>query len=68
MDIYSIITYVFGSIIFVIVALALFINWRVWKIPLQQVNAIASVVIVIGVLGTFFGIYIGLRNFNTGGY
>ena len=37
-----------------------------WKIRHQQVNAVASIVTVIGVLGTFFGIAIGLYQFDTG--
>ncbi len=36
-----------------------------WKIRHQQVNAVASIVTVIGVLGTFVGIFIGLLNFDT---
>ena len=36
------------------------------KIRHQQVNAIASIVTVIGVLGTFLGIAIGLYQFDTG--
>ena len=38
----------------------------VWfrKILYQQVNAIASIVTIIGVLGTFIGIFIGLVTFN----
>ena len=36
-----------------------------WKIRGQQINTIASVVTVIGVLGTFVGIAIGLYNFDT---
>lgn len=39
---------------------------RFWKIRHQQVNAIASIVTVIGVLGTFAGIAWGLLNFDTG--
>ena len=35
------------------------------KIRHQQVNAVASIVTVIGVLGTFFGIAIGLYQFDT---
>lgn len=37
-----------------------------WKIRNQQVNAIASIVTVIGVLGTFVGIAWGLLHFDTG--
>ena len=37
-----------------------------WKVRHQQVNAIASIVTVIGVLGTFIGIFIGLWGFDTG--
>jgi len=37
-----------------------------WKIRDQQVNAIASIVTVIGVLGTFVGIAWGLLHFDTG--
>ena len=36
------------------------------KIRHQQVNAVASIVTVIGVLGTFLGIAIGLYQFDTG--
>ena len=35
------------------------------EIPHQRVNAVASIVIVIGVLGTFIGIAIGLYQFDT---
>ena len=35
-----------------------------WKIRHQQVNSVASVVTVIGVLGTFVGIFVGLWNFD----
>ena len=38
---------------------------RFWKMRHQQVNAVASIVTVIGVLGTFFGIAIGLYQFDT---
>ena len=38
--------------------------WWFRKILHQQVNAIASIVTVIGVLGTFFGIAIGLYHFD----
>ena len=41
------------------------IGWF-WKIRHQQVNAVASIVTVIGVLGTFLGIAIGLYQFDTG--
>ena len=41
------------------------IGWF-WKIRHQQVNAVASIVTVIGVLGTFLGIAIGLYRFDTG--
>ena len=37
-----------------------------WKVRHQQVNTIASIVTVIGVLGTFIGIFIGLWDFDTG--
>ena len=40
------------------------IGWF-WKIRHQQVNAVASIVTVIGVLGTFLGIAIGLYQFDT---
>ncbi len=40
------------------------IGWF-WKMRHQQVNAVASIVTVIGVLGTFFGIAIGLYQFDT---
>ena len=46
--------------IFMLVAVLWF-----WKIRHQQVNAIASIVTVIGVLGTFIGIAWGLLNFDT---
>ena len=39
--------------------------WWFWKIRHQQVNAVASIVTVIGVLGTFGGIAIGLFLFDT---
>ena len=39
--------------------------WWFWKIRHQQVNAIASIVTVIGVFGTFWGIAIGLYQFDT---
>ena len=35
------------------------------KIRHRQVNALASIVTVIGVLGTFFGIALGLYQFDT---
>ena len=41
------------------------IGWF-WRIRHQQVNAIASILTVIGVLGTFAGIAWGLWNFKTG--
>ena len=44
--------------------MALAIYWF-WKIRHQQVNVVASIVTVIGVLGTFVGIAWGLWNFNT---
>ena len=44
--------------------MALAIYWF-WKIRHQQVNVLASIVTVIGVLGTFVGIAWGLWNFNT---
>ena len=40
------------------------IGWF-WKMRYQQVNAVASIVTVICVLGTFFGIAIGLYQFDT---
>ncbi len=46
--------------IFMLVAVLWF-----WKIRHQQVNTIASIVTVIGVLGTFAGIAWGLLNFDT---
>ena len=49
--------------IFVIVMIGA-ISWF-WKIRHQQVNAIASIVTVIGVLGTFAGITYALFEFNT---
>ena len=39
--------------------------WNFWKNPGQQINTIASIVTVIGVLGTFVGIAIGLYYFDT---
>ena len=56
MDIYLIV----GFIILMGLAVAWF-----WKIRHQQVNTIASIVTVIGVLGTFVGIAWGLLNFDT---
>ena len=47
-----------------IILMGLAIAWF-WKIRHQQVNAIASIVTVIGVLGTFAGIAWGLLNFDT---
>ena len=41
------------------------ITWF-WKIRRQQINTLASIVTVIGVLGTFLGIAIGLYQFDTG--
>ena len=57
MNIYFIITFA----IIMLVAIGWF-----WKIRHQQVNAVASIVTVIGVLGTFLGIAIGLYQFDTG--
>ena len=37
-----------------------------WKSRRQQINTLASIVTVIGVLGTFLGIAIGLYQFDTG--
>ena len=56
MDIYLIVGF--------IILMGLAITWF-WKIRHQQVNAIASIVTVIGVLGTFAGIAWGLLNFDT---
>ena len=53
--------FVVAFIIFMGIAIS-----RFWKIRHQQVNAIASIVTVIGVLGTFAGIAWGLLNFDTG--
>ena len=39
--------------------------FRFWKIRHQQVNTIASIVTIIGVLGTFVGIAVALFEFNT---
>ena len=36
-----------------------------WTIRHRQVNAVASIVTIIGVLGTFFGIALGLYQFDT---
>lgn len=52
-----------GIVIFAIFMLAVVLWFR--KIRHQQVNAIASIVTVIGVLGTFAGIAWGLLNFDT---
>ena len=52
-------------IIFVALALMGVAIYRFRKIRHQQVNAIASIVTVIGVLGTFVGIAWGLLNFDT---
>lgn len=46
------------------VGISVAIRWF-WKIRHQQVNAVASIVTVIGVLGTFGGIAIGLFLFDT---
>ena len=57
--------------IFLIVIFVIFViimGWAIFcfrKIRHQQVNTIASIVTVIGVLGTFFGIAIGLFQFDT---
>ena len=58
MNIYLIVT--FAIVICMLVAIGWF-----RKLRHQQVNAIASIVTVIGVLGTFFGIAIGLYQFDT---
>lgn len=50
---------------FFAILMLLVVLWS-WKILHQQVNAIASIVTVIGVLGTFIGIAIGLYQFDTG--
>lgn len=55
MNIYLIVT--FAMIMLVAV------GWF-WKIRHRQVNAVASIVTIIGVLGTFFGIAIGLHQFD----
>ena len=52
-----------GIVIFAIFMLVVVLWFR--KIRHQQVNAIASIVTVIGVLGTFAGIAWGLLNFDT---
>ena len=52
-------------IIFVALALMGVAIYRFRKFRHQQVNAIASIVTVIGVLGTFVGIAWGLLNFDT---
>ncbi|MYF72153.1 MAG: hypothetical protein F4175_01905 [Gemmatimonadetes bacterium] len=53
--------------ILLIVVVAIIVGTILWfrKIRHQQVNAIASIVTVIGVLGTFAGIAWGLLNFDT---
>ena len=56
MNIYLIVTFA--------IMMLMAIGWF-WKIRHQQVNAVASIVTVIGVLGTFFGIAIGLYQFDT---
>ena len=58
MNIYFIITF---FAIMILVAIGWF-----WKIRRRQVSAVASIVTVIGVLGTFLGIAIGLYQFDTG--
>ena len=52
-------------IIFIALALMGVAIYRFRKIRHQQVNAIASIVTVVGVLGTFVGIAWGLLNFDT---
>ena len=56
MNIYLIVTFA--------IMMLMAISWF-WKMRHQQVNAVASIVTVIGVLGTFFGIAIGLYQFDT---
>ncbi len=56
MNIYLIVTFA--------IMMLMAIGWF-WKMRHQQVNAVASIVTVIGVLGTFFGIAIGLYQFDT---
>ena len=56
MNIYLIVTFA--------IIMLMAIGWF-WKMRHQQVNAVASIVTVIGVLGTFFGIAIGLYQFDT---
>ena len=56
MNIYLIVTF---AIIMLVT-----IGWF-WKIRHPQVNTLASIVTVIGVLGTFFGIALGLYQFDT---
>ena len=53
--------------ILLIAVVAIIVGTILWfrKIRHQQVNAIASIVTVIGVLGTFAGIAWGLLNFDT---
>ncbi len=52
--------------LFVLFFIVIFVAiWWFWKIRHQQVNAVASIVTVIGVLGTFGGIAIGLFLFDT---
>ena len=52
-------------LIAIIVVIILMTIIGLWKIRHQQVNAVASIVTVIGVLGTFGGIAIGLFLFDT---
>ena len=54
---------IFLIVIFVIIMGGTMFWFR--EIPHQRVNAVASIVIVIGVLGTFIGIAIGLYQFDT---
>ena len=51
---------IFVIVMFLVVA----ISWKTW-FRRQQVNTVASILTVMGVLGTFIGIYIGLQDFDT---
>ena len=62
MDISLIVIFCVFVIIMIIMVRAIF---RFWKIRHQYVNTIASIVTVIGVLGTFVGITYALFEFNT---
>ena len=58
MNIYLIVTFT------IVICMLVAIGWF-RKLRHEQVNAIASIVTIIGVLGTFLGIAIGLYQFDT---